>query len=801
MNTTLHITSDCYHCGAACESDAFGFEEKNFCCNGCKTVYSILSKSNLCGYYNLNSHPAIAPIKLARKGKYDFLDNDDIKQNIIRFQNSHETQVQFYLPQIHCSSCLWLLENLTVLDNRIIGCKVFFVQKEIFVRYYSNKISLKEIVQLLASIGYEPHFSLHNIQTSKANNTSKTRILKLGVAGFCFANIMMLSFPEYLNGGKLYETTINSVLQYLSILLSLPVLFYAAAEFFTSAFKALLNKYINLDAPVALAIALTFCRSIYEIYTGTGSGYLDSMAGIVFFMLIGRWVQEQTYKTIAFDRDYKSFFPIAVDVLKNNIWVSTAIDKIQEKDVVKIYSEDIIPFDGLLSKGKALIDYSFVTGETLPVEIEKGSFIYAGAKQKAESIEVVVVKPVSQSYLTNLWNNEVFKYKSKPKPSYTDIWGKYFTLVVFAIAVIASIYWYKANNIPYMLNAITTVLIVACPCALLLAENYTNGSIIKIFNANKFYVRDASIIKLLASIKHIVFDKTGTITDTSVNEVKYHGNFLLPEEKQIIASILQHSNHPLSKSIINYLGEQQLLQIDHYKNHIGKGIEAWVNDTHIKIGNVGFVGQVFQSKSTCVCIMFNKLILGYFEFKNNYIPNILSGINSMSSAYDTSILSGDNDGEYVYLKNNLPNTNLYFNQSPQQKLAFIQLANNIQPTLMIGDGLNDAGALKAACVGIAVSNANNSFTPASDVVMNAEQLPTLKDLLRLSKTSRHVIAITFTISAVYNAIGLWYAVQGVLQPVIAAILMPLSSITIIAITYLATHYKAQKLRLKTDINN
>lgn len=801
METIIHNKLNCYHCGTSCNNHTINFDDKHFCCDGCKTVYSILNENNLCTYYSLNNHPSLTAIKPIRKDKFDFLDNASIQKNLIRFANENETQVQFYLPQIHCSSCLWLLENLHQIKKGIISCTVHFVQKEVFIRFNQNEISFKNVVETLASIGYEPHLSLQNVNAKKIQSTNKERIIKLGVAGFCFSNIMMLSFPEYLNGGKLFETNIQNVLQYVSIVLSLPVLFYASSEFFTSAFKALKNKYINLDAPVALAIALTFGRSLYEIITHTGSGYLDSMAGIVFFMLIGRWVQEQTYKTIAYDRDYKSFFPIAVDVYKNNQWISTSIQELKENDIVKIYTEDIIPFDGILSKGYALVDYSFVTGESIPSTINIGDLVYAGGKQKGESIELLVVKPVSQSYLTNLWNNEVFSYKPQPKANYTDIWGKYFTYAVLGIAAIAATYWFYAGNIQAMLNAITTVLIVACPCALLLASNYTNGSVIKIFNANKFYIRDASVIDQLASINHLVYDKTGTITTAQANDIMYYGKPLTPNQKLIIASVLQHSNHPLSKAIVSYLNLDDFCAISSYKNHTGKGIEAWANDIHVKIGSAAFVGERVHNNASLVCIKFDNQLIGYYEFKNTYLPKVLQSIKDLTAHYETTIISGDNDNEQSFLNKELPKTTLHFNQSPMQKLQFIQLYKNHTKMLMIGDGLNDAGALKAATVGIAVSNGNNTFTPASDAVVSNAQLHLLGSFLKLSKKSKQIITLTFIVSALYNIVGLWFAIQGTLQPVIAAILMPLSSLTIIALTYLLTHYTAKKLQLQTQLNN
>jgi Cu+-exporting ATPase len=292
---------------------------------------------------------------------------------------------------------------------------------------------------------------------------------------------------------------------------------------------------------------------MYEIYTGTGSGYLDSMSGIVFFMLVGRWLQDRTYQTISFDRDFRAFFPIAVNVLKNNTIESVPVDRIKPNDVIQIHHEELIPVDAILSKGNAEIDYSFVTGESLPVNINKGEIIYAGGKQTGGIIELLVVKEVSQSYLTNLWNKESLNNETTTSYSFIDALSKYFTYIVLAIGTVAGGYWLWQGQTQLMWNALTTILIVACPCALLLSANFTRGNILRILSLNKFYLKNANVIESLARINTIVFDKTGTLTQNNKMKVRYEGQILTPALKTQIASLLVHSNHPLSKAVLSYL--------------------------------------------------------------------------------------------------------------------------------------------------------------------------------------------------------------------------------------------------------
>jgi P-type Cu+ transporter len=795
------INTNCFHCGSECSKNAVSAQGQLFCCEGCKTVFDILQGNNLCNYYSLNNHPGLSQKASVNTHKFEYLDSKEVITKIIQFSSNNKIQVQFYLPQMHCSSCVWLLEQLHIVHSGIESTYVNFIKKEVVIAFDETKTSLRKVVETLASIGYEPHINLQDVSSKNSTPSNQKRILKIGVAGFCFSNIMMLSFPDYLAGTNHIEPLIQKGLQLISIILSLPVLLYAAQEFFVSAFIGLKNKYLNIDAPVALAIAITFCRSIYEIFTHQGNGYLDSMSGIVFFMLIGRWMQEKTYHSISFDRDYKSFFPIALQVINNNQITTTLLSEIKQNDVVIIHHNEVIPVDAIVSKGTCLIDYSFVTGEQTPVKKEIGELVYAGGKQLSGKIELLVAKSVSQSYLTTLWNNDAFKRKEKPSANVFDAVGKYFTYVVLVIGVIAGLYWMQQDDMSKMWNALTTVLIVACPCALLLSSNYANGNVLRIFGENNFYVRDASVLLQLQRLTHLVFDKTGTLTQSQESNIEYEGQKLNTQLLIEVASVLSQSNHPHSKAIVKFLDCTETFDVENFKEHLGLGIEAWINEQHLKIGSSKFINATsIDTNTTQVFIKVDNIILGKFIIKNVYRKNIFNLLSSLKKNYKVSIISGDNNTEATVLKNALGDERcLYFNQTPTDKLQYINnLQNNSKNVVaMIGDGLNDAGALKASNVGIAITDGVNNFTPACDAVLQASSINKINSFLMLSKTNNAIIFFTFFISAFYNFIGLSYAVKGVLSPVIAAVLMPTSSLTIIFFTFYLTKIMAKKYGLKT----
>jgi len=782
-----HIETKCYHCGDLCQGNKVHIGEMAFCCEGCKTVYQLLNENGLCTYYDLNENPGFTQKVQVRKDKFAFLDNKELIEKLVQFSDGKHTHITFYLPQIHCSSCLWLLENIHAINDGIVTSRVNFTRKELFVVFDELDTTLRKVVESLAEIGYEPHLSLQNVTSGVTKGINRHRWYKIGVAGFCFSNIMMMSFPEYFSFEGSIDTEIGITLKIIIVLLSLPVLFYCATEFFASAWYGLKNKYLNIDAPVALALAITFVRSIYEILSGTGTGYLDSMSGIVFFMLIGRWLQDRTYQTISFDRDYKSFFPIAVNVIKDNKNTPLPLDRISVNDVIQIHAQEIIPVDGLLSKGKALIDYSFVTGESLPVNVLPGEIIYAGGKQMGGVIELVVVKEVSQSYLTNLWNKEIFKDTNPKGGTLFDAIGKYFTYIVIFIGISAGVYWLLQDQSLRMWNAITTVLIVACPCALLLSANFTNGNILRILGLNKFYLRNPELIEKLSRIDHIVFDKTGTLTRHRNIKVQYNGKVQSREEEKYIAALLRQSSHPASIAIADFIGETEYVEVTNYKETPGQGIEAWIEDHHIKIGSALFTSAIDDLKSgTKVFVRYDGQIIGEYCLSNTYRFGIFNLIKALKKKYTISLLSGDNDAELDTLQKVMgADSDILFEQHPEEKLAYIYhlQTNHNASVMMIGDGLNDAGALKQSNIGIAVTDSNNNFTPASDGIIDASKLSSLGKFLSFTKMGRKIVLFSFAISVIYNIIGLSFAVQGTLSPVIAAILMPISSVTIILLTY------------------
>jgi Cu+-exporting ATPase len=784
----------CYHCGEDTFTGSYQHHDKLFCCSGCLNVYQILSASNLGSYYKLNNHPGKTQVS---NTQFSYLEEAEIKAKLIDYTDSHKTIITLYIPAIHCSSCIWLLEHLHTLHKGILENRVDFLKKQVYIQFNHHQLSLKELAELLQSIGYEPLISLQDVV--KEQKKIKDRLpSKIAVAGFCFGNSMLLSFPSYfgLSNG---DSEFGYFFGLLNLLFCFPVVFYSGRDFFSRAYKDLKNGVLSLDFPLALGIAVLFLRTFVECAFAIGDGFADSLTGLVFFLLIGRYVQQKTYYHLSFERDYRSFFPVSVKVVNSDGQeTDVPLEKLKEGDRIRVKNQEIIPADAILLQGEAMVDFSFVTGESIPVSKTLGEIIYAGGRQLGGFLELEVVKPVSQSYLTQLWNNEAFKKHSSTRiKTFVSKVSHYFSIILLIIAFGALLYWIP-QDWQRGVAAFTAVLIIACPCALALSTPFTMSAALSIFDKNKFYLKNTEAVEQLAAIDTIVFDKTGTITLTEQDGVTFKGN-LNPELKNIIYSLCKNSSHPHSRKICDYLQGSTAIPLINYTEEPGKGIQAVYQQQNIRLGSRLYITGEKQNNNTYseVHISIGKEYAGYFTIKQKLRTGLKELLSDLGTNYDTHLLSGDasHDAEKLtpYFKHS--NT-LHFKQSPQDKLNFIhnlQLKGN--KVMMIGDGLNDSGALKQSNAGIAITDHINNFTPGSDAILDAKSLPLLPRFMRFSKSAVKVIHCSFVISSAYNIFGLSYAVTGNLSPLFAAILMPLSTVTIISFTSLATHYAAKKLNL------
>ncbi len=786
------VNQPCFHCGLPCADTSISLAEKSFCCAGCKTVFEILDAGGLQQFYELDRAPGVRPADEQGTDRFAFLNDAELRATLLEFTDGQHARVTFHAPTIHCAACVWLLENLFKLHPGIGRSEVNFPRRRVSIQFDETKLTLSELAHLLASLGYAPSLNLGTPEESSKDPVARGLLMRLGVAGFAAGNIMLLSVASYFGLSPASEGFIQRAFGGISLALALPVLLYSASGYWASAWRSIRGRVLTIDFPIALGIAALFLQSLWDIAMQQGEGYLDSFAGLVFLLLCGKWFQRKTYERLSFERDYKSYFPLAV--LRKTATGETAVPvaRLNVGDRVIIRHGEIIPADSVLISPAASVDYSFVTGESAPLARASGDYLYAGGRQRGGSIEVEIVKVVSQSYLTSLWNSAAFSKSDRPDiATLTHLAGRYFTYAILAIALGTALFWWL-YDLSLLARAFCSVLLVACPCALALAGPYTLGSAMRALGRHGFYLRNTHVVEAMARADAVVFDKTGTLTSARSQEVAYQGVPLTDAERAAVVALARHSTHPISRAVA--AGEVSDVAISDFEEVPGRGVQGRAEGRLFQLGSQRWLAARGDgAPSSYVAI--DGDVRGRFVLKAAYRPAVRRVMESLARRFPLSIISGDGPGEANALEALCgEGVEAKFQQSPFDKLDHVRaLQSRGHRVLMVGDGLNDAGALKQSDVGIALTEDVASFTPSCDAILDAQVFGNLPEYLAFSRAALRVLRVAFAISLTYNILAVSIAASGHLSPLISAILMPLSSFTVMGFSVGATHWVARRM--------
>ncbi|MCH9740874.1 MAG: heavy metal translocating P-type ATPase [Epsilonproteobacteria bacterium] len=764
----------------------------NFCCNGCQGVYHLLSDEGLDSFYDKMGNDTIAPPLTSAKQDSSSFDMESFKQRYIKKTREGFSQVDLVIEGIHCAACVWLNEKILDDTDGVLEANINFTNNKAKITWDEESIKLSEIIDKIRSIGYNAYPYDRSEEDIKATNKKRDYFIRMGVAIFASMNIMMIGVAKYagfFTGMKAENLHLVHVAEFI---FSTPVLFYSGWIFFRGAYFGLKNKIVNMDLLVSSGATLTYIYSLYVLFGGSGHSYFDSVAMIITFVLVGKYLEVIGKKSAVDTMDkIKSQVPLEATVVKEGVKKVVPLDKILVGDTIEVKTGEKASVDGISIVNEATYDESSMSGESLPIEKSKGDMIYSGTINAGIVMRYEATKNYANSTLNSMVTLLEDALNSKPaiEQSANEI-SKYFSLVILTLALLTFLGWYQYNNdFENALIVMISVIVIACPCALALATPI--ASLIGLsWAANKgLLFKEAKFIETFAKASTVVLDKTGTVTDGKLTVRSCIGE-IEADKLPLLYSLVDSSTHPVSKALKKYLNEEfadiESVELESITQIHAKGIEAKYYDKKLLGGNAELltsngIEDVTLSEYTVYHFAIDNELIVSFELEDGLKANAKEMIEYFKSI-DVNVVmaTGDNEKVAQRVAESVGIENYKSAMSPLDKAEYIEmLKEEDKKVVMVGDGINDALALSKADVSISMGSGADVALAMSDVVILNNSLQGVTDSFKISRRTYKFIKQNLAISLIYNVITIPVAMAGYVIPLVAALSMSLSSLLVV----------------------
>lgn len=781
----------CSHCHLEFDKSVMIKDEEHyFCCTGCQGVFHLLCDEGLDSFYEKSKNITLSPPSKAYEDSSTF-NTQSFYDKFVKINSDGFCEVSLIIEGIHCSACVWLNEKALHKMDGVIETNINFTNNKATIVWADDIVKLSAIIDMIRSIGYNAFAYDSSAQEEYANRERKAYYLKMAVAIFASMNIMWIAVAQYAGYFSGIAQDIKTILNIAEGVLATPVLFYSGWVFFRGAYYGLKTKIINMDLLVATGALLTYIYSIYITIAQEGEAYFDSVSMIITFVLIGKFLEVLSKKSVADTLDViTKNIPIEVKIVKNDSVVTCRLDDVKVNDIVVVSSGDKVLFDGEITKGSGSFDESNLTGESNPIYKSLGMSVISGTTSIDADVYFKVSKDFKHSTLSNIITLLESAINKKPKiQQMANKLSEYFSSVILAIAIFTFIVWWQLSNsfeISFMVAI--SVIIIACPCALALATPVATLVGLGISASRGILFKEAAGLETMAKIDTLVLDKTGTITIGKPEVIKE--NIYMDFDKNLLYSLVSASKHPIAKGVTKYIKEQNEdvseVVFDEYAQIPAKGIKAKYKNMEFLGGNIKLLSEYnidveFLTKESSFYFVVNNEIAVMYELADRIKDGAKELISSMQQKrIEVVLLSGDHGDITKKIADEVGIKNFMYEQSPQDKAEYInKLHKENKKVVMVGDGVNDILALASADIAIAMGGGSDIAVEVGDIVLLDDSLKSLNNAFKISKTTFDLIKQNLLISLLYNAITVPLAMAGYVIPLFAAISMSFSSLLVV----------------------
>jgi len=800
----MHTTSGhCYHCGESIPNGlniSLTIENKthSFCCHGCSAVAQMITENGMEGFYKHRSQLSVTPqeIEETTQSELKIYDNPDLQKEFV-FDFTHPEsstelkQATLIIEGITCAACIWLLENHINTNSGVNSFTINHTTQRATLCWSPSLVKLSDILLMVYQLGYKAHPYKANIEEEILAKERKKAIIRLGIAGFAMMQNMMFAIPLYVGMASGISDGFISLFRWVSLLVTTPVVLYAARPFFQAAIRDIKTRHLTMDVPVSLAIGIAYLSSAYITIFGGKDVYFDSVAMFTFFLLLGRFLEAQArLKSGQSIASLINLIPPSAIKIVNGSEVVISVKELKVGDLIRVKPATLIPADGIIHKGQSSIDESALTGEFMPVNKQANDNVTGGTSNVENPLDITITAVGANARISSIMRLLDRAQTEKPAVALiADKVASYFVAAVLIITASVFIFWWFQDQESAFSIALS-VLVVTCPCALSLATPTALTAATSLLRSKGFLITRGHVLESLALTNELIFDKTGTLTKGQLVISQVVSNCDLNNSKlfSLASSLEQYSEHPIAKAFSN----NHHYSADNISATPGGGIEGTINNHKYRIGHIGYAAQLLDNelsdrhlqtpdKGHWLALVSQEKLLGWFLIEDAIREESSLVINTLKQfGYGVSLLSGDQSESVFTTAKTLGIDTAIGGASPEDKLSYMQKQQGLNKNIiMVGDGLNDVPVMAGTQLSIAMGNANDLTKMKADAILLSSNLDTLLLALKTGKKTRKIIRQNLSWAIAYNLIALPLAATGMIPPYAAAIGMSASSLIVV----------------------